>query len=61
MQLYSRPAITANAAASLLGLSHQAASSLLKKLLNDGVLVEITGYQRNRMYIFDRYLRLFKS
>lgn len=59
--LYSRPTITANAAANLLNISHQAASSLLKKLLNDGVLVEITGYQRNRMYIFDRYFRLFKN
>ena len=59
--LYRRPAITANDAAALLGVSHQTASSLLKKLVTDGVLVEVTGYQRNRVFFFDRYLGLFTS
>ncbi|MDO3384772.1 Fic family protein [Gilvimarinus sp. SDUM040013] len=59
--LYSRPAIMANDAATMLGVSHQTASSLLKRLVADGVLVEVTGYQRNRVFFFDRYLRLFNS
>lgn len=58
-RLYNRPAITANDTAALLDVSHQAASALLKKLVEDSVLVEITGYQRNRVFIFSRYLRLF--
>lgn len=60
-QLYSRPAITANGAAELLDISHQAASALLRKLMDDGVLIEVTGYQRNRIFFFRRYLQLFKD
>lgn len=58
-RLYNRPAITANETAALLEVSHQAASALLKRLVEDGVLHEITGYQRNRVFIFGRYLALF--
>lgn len=58
-RLYNRPAITANDTAALLDVSHQAASALLKKMVEDGVLHEVTGYQRNRVFIFSRYLRLF--
>jgi len=58
-RLYSRPATTANDTASLLGVSHQAASALLKKMLADGLLVEFTGYKRNRVFVFERYLALF--
>lgn len=60
-RLYSRPAIMANDASELLGISHQAASSLLKKMVDDGILEEVTGYQRNRVYFFHRYLRLFSD
>lgn len=59
--LYSRPAITATEASTLLGISHQAASTLLNKLVDDGVLVEITGYQRNRIFFFSRYVQLFRD
>ncbi len=57
--LYSKPAIMTNDAASLLGVSHQAASALLKKMLKDDILIEVTGYQRNRVFYFNRYLQLF--
>lgn len=59
--LYSRPAITVNEAADLLEVSHQAASSLIKRLIDDDVLFEVTGYQRNRIYFFARYLELFRD
>jgi Fic family protein len=58
-RLYSRPAITANDTATLLNVSHQAASALLKTLVKDAVLDEMTGYQRNRVFIFSRYVQLF--
>jgi len=59
--LYRRPAITANEAAKLLDVSHQAASALLKKMVSDSILTEITGYQRNRVFMFPRYLELFSD
>jgi Fic family protein len=60
-RLYNRPAITANEAATYLQISHQAASALLKALVDDEVLCEATGYQRNRVFLFERYLQLFKE
>lgn len=59
--LYRRPAITANETADILQVSHQAASGLLKKMVSDGILIEITGYQRNRVFMFPRYLELFSD
>jgi len=58
-RLYNRSVVTANQAASLLNISHQTASSLIKKMMEDGILEEYTGYQRNRVFIFKRYLQLF--
>jgi len=57
--LYRKPAITVNEAAKTLGLTHTAANELLRKMVVDSVLEEITGYQRNRVFMFTRYLRLF--
>lgn len=59
--LYSRPAITVNETANVLNVSHQSASSLIKSLVDDGILYEVTGYQRNRIFIFSRYIALFKG
>lgn len=59
--LYRKPAVTAIQASGLLGISHPAASKLLKKMQADHILTEITGYQRNRIFFFDRYIKLFDS
>ena len=59
--LYSRPAITAGQASALLDVTHQTASALLNRMTKDGMLREITGYQRNRVFVFDRYLMLFSQ
>lgn len=59
--LYSSPSTSINNAASLLGVSHQAASSLIKKMSEDKILVEFTGYQRNKVFLFSRYLSLFSD
>lgn len=59
--LYRNPSITINVAAELLKVSHQTASSLLKKMEADGILIELTGYKRNQSFIFWKYLVLFKE
>ncbi|MCH8543167.1 MAG: Fic family protein [Alcanivorax sp.] len=59
--LYLRPAVTAGEASEILGVTHQTASSLLNKMVKDGMLSEITGYQRNRIFVFSRYLQLFSA
>lgn len=57
--LYRRPAISAVNASELLDVTHQTASSLLNKMVEDGILEEVTGYQRNRLFVFAKYLSLF--
>ncbi|MFC2991298.1 Fic family protein [Halomonas tibetensis] len=59
--LYRRPAVTAGQVSELLGVTHQTASSLISRMVEDGMLSEITGYQRNRIFVFERYMRLFRS
>jgi Fic family protein len=59
IHLYQRPLISVNEAAEILVISHQSASNLIKQMEEHGILSETTGYQRNRMYLFSRYFRLF--
>lgn len=58
--LYRSPAVTAGEVADLLGVTHQTASALLNKMVKDNMLSEITGYQRNRIFVFERYVSLFR-
>ena len=59
LHLYQRPMMSANDAADILEATHQSASSLIKQLEKMGILTEATGYERNRLYVFDRYFQLF--
>lgn len=59
--LYRRPALTATQASEILGVTHQTASALLKKMVDDAILEEVTGYQRNRIFLFSRYVHLFTA
>ena len=59
LSLYGKPIVTVKEAAQLLNVSHQVANELIKLLKNKNILEETTGYRRNRVYCFDRYLQLF--
>lgn len=59
--LYCRPAVTIKEVSELLEVSHQSAALLIKKLADDEILVEQTGYQRNKIFIFERYLNIFND
>lgn len=58
---YRKPIITAGDVEKALSISTPTANSLIKALVELGVVVETTGQQRWRTYSFDRYLRLFLS
>jgi len=60
-QLYKQPTITAVQASEVLEVTHPTASSLLRDMRKDGVLTEITGYQRNRIFYFAPYMKLFSK
>ncbi len=57
--LYEEPMITIGIAVELLKVTKPTATSLIKALEENGILIEITGKQRNKLYIFESYLRLF--
>ena len=57
--LYSQPIITAKTVGKLLNITHPAANQLIKDFQNKGILKEITGFKRNRLFVFAQYLDLF--
>lgn len=57
--LYRRPVISASDLEHALGVSAPTAQALLKDLIRLGIIVEVTGQVRNRVYAFEPYLGLF--
>ncbi len=57
-RLYERPVVTVQTLEEL-GFPRSTAHNLLDELVEQKVLREITGRQRNRVYWFDHYLKLF--
>lgn len=58
--LYSDPVIKINDVKKLLDLQFSTAKRLIDKFVELNILKEATGYKRNRIFIFDKYLELFK-
>lgn len=57
--LYRKPVVTAADLEQALGLSHPTANALLRDFMRLGLLREVTGAARNRLYVFEAYLELF--
>lgn len=57
--LYQMPLVSINDVAGMLGLKHNTATSLVNDFVKHGVLKELTGRQRNRIYWFHAYLTIF--
>ena len=58
-KLYKKPIISSNEIADFLNIAHKTANILIKDFEKLGILKEITGYKRNRMFMFEDYLKLF--
>lgn len=58
--LYSRPKLSAKGIAQELNLSVVSTNSLLKVFVEIGILQETTGLNRNRFYVFEDYLKIFR-
>ena len=59
--LYSNPIIDSQDVAQLLQVSHSTALRLIEDFIRFEILIEITGYKRNRIFAFDAYLLLFRE
>lgn len=57
--LYSNPTVSAKRVKDQLGVTHPSANALIKGFRDVGILKEVTGYKRNRLFSFSEYLRLF--
>ncbi|MDH4466836.1 MAG: Fic family protein [Bacteriovoracaceae bacterium] len=59
--LYKKPNITASEVEKSLDITLKSAISLTKEFLEMGILHEMTGGHRNRIYVFSAYLALFDN
>lgn len=57
--LYRKPVLMASDLEKALGLSHPTVNALLRDFARLGLLREVTGAARNRLYVFETYLELF--
>lgn len=57
--LFDRPILTVADVRELTGITYAAANNLVARLVELGVLVELTGYARNRRFRYEAYVRLF--
>ncbi len=60
-QLYARPVIDVKWATDTTGASINTAAALIADLVAFGVLVEVTGQRRNRLFVFQEYLDIFRQ
>ncbi len=59
--LYKRPIISVKEVRSVTGTSNPAANQLVQKLVEQGIVNEITGQRRNRRFRYEAYIRLFEE
>jgi len=57
--LYEHPAVSIRQIMDVLGIQFNPARSLVARFMDMGILKEITGQRRNRLFLFERYFRIF--
>ena len=60
-QLYARPVIDIKGAMAISGVSTNTAAALIDDMVTFGVLAEVTGQRRNRLFVFRAYLDIFSQ
>jgi Fic family protein len=59
--LFAQPATTVEQAATTCDLSYKAANMLVAQMQEHGYLKEMTGQSRNRLFLFEPYLKAFNN
>ena len=57
--LYEHPAVTVHQVMELLNIQFNPAGNLITSLIDMGILKEITGQKRNRVFLFELYFNIF--
>jgi Fic family protein len=60
-RLYEQPIVSVNQLRSLLGTTFAGANQIVQRLVARGILQEVTGQARNRLFSYDAYVRLFEE
>lgn len=61
LYLFSNPAVKTKDIASCLDVTYNTANTLASQFQELGILKEVTGYSRNRVFVMQEYLGLFKK
>ena len=61
MNLYRNPRVTAAEVSTILGVTPKTANELIQNFIDLDILVESTGYRRNRVFSFMEYVKLFSE
>lgn len=59
--LYQNPITDSNSVCALLGIAPSTANRLIADFQREGILEELTGFKRNRKYIFRQYFDIFQK
>ncbi|HMZ66596.1 MAG TPA: Fic family protein, partial [Leptospiraceae bacterium] len=57
--LFKKPLVTSKDVQSITGLSQKAANELVKVFMKEEILIESTGYKRNKVFVFREYMNMF--
>lgn len=57
--LYKKPIINVKEVEEILGLTTKPANRIVQDFVDLGILKEVTGYKRNRLFLFEEYYKLF--
>jgi len=60
-QLFQMPIIDSKQVSELLDISASTANRLIKDLISLEILSELTGYKRNRKFVFNEYFKIFNT
>lgn len=61
MYLFSDPVVSVKRVEQALGVQYKAANNLVEDFVRLGILVEKTGFSRNRLFVMDDYIKLFRK
>ncbi|MBU1669367.1 Fic family protein [bacterium] len=59
--LYQKPIVSVSEVVKVLGVSKPTANNLIKEFEAKEILREVTGYQRNKHYAFERYVEIYSK
>lgn len=57
--LFKKPVVSVNQVKVITNTTYKTANDLVTEFVNKGILKEMTGQNRNRLFLFDEYLKLF--